>query len=189
MIATVATGAAWVLGAVLVWAAGAKALRPAAARTAFAGLGVRPAGPVLVAVIVAEVVTAGALVAAPRWGGAAAVVLLAAFSVVLGRALARGAVVSCACFGASPTPVTVRTLIRNAGLVALAGLALLADGTVTLPGLVSASAVALLGAIGLALADLVAATGRLWSTDVPDAQEPGPGSALPLVPSVAETAP
>lgn len=78
------------------------------------------------AVPVVESVLAVGLVVAPAPAAYVALALLVAFSVVIGRAVAAGATVGCACFGgggADERPVSVVELVRNAGLGALAVLA------------------------------------------------------------------
>ena len=79
-----------------------------------------------VVVPVLELLLAIALVAAPRAGGAVAVVLLSLFNAVLLRALRAGVTAGCACFGSSAArPLSTRDLWRNALLAALAVAALL----------------------------------------------------------------
>lgn len=74
-----------------------------------------------------EVVLGVALAAQFRWAAAAALVLLAAFSVPVARHAARRTGVPCACFGArSRRPVTWATVVRNLVLVALAAAGLAA---------------------------------------------------------------
>ena len=50
----------------------------------------------------------------------AAMAVLAAFSVVIARALRRGELADCGCFGQASSPVSNTTLTRNAGLIVLA---------------------------------------------------------------------
>ena len=112
-----------VLGGVFV-ASGLLKLRdprwPAAAREFGAPA---PAVPVLPW---AEIVV-GALVGAQlRWAAAAALALLLVFTAMIGRHLARGERVPCACFGAATAkPIDVTTLARNGVLCVLALIALL----------------------------------------------------------------
>jgi uncharacterized membrane protein YphA (DoxX/SURF4 family) len=70
-----------------------------------------------------EVVLGALLVAqvGGPWPPLAALVLLVAFTVAVGRHLVRGDQVPCACFGASSTrPLDAMTLSRNLALCALA---------------------------------------------------------------------
>jgi Methylamine utilisation protein MauE/AhpC/TSA family len=86
--------------------------------------------PLAVALPVAELAIAAALLpsATAPWAGVAALLLLAAFTVAIGRALARGDEVDCNCFGSlRGSRITGWTLARNlvllipAGIVAGAG--------------------------------------------------------------------
>jgi len=116
-----------VLAAVLVRAGVAKAVRPAETATGFAALGV-PAPAVTARIVpLVELVLAALLLAAPRPGGAAALVLLAAFSAFVARTLRRGLSVPCNCFGtARAEPVSGVDLLRNLLFGGLALAALLA---------------------------------------------------------------
>jgi uncharacterized membrane protein YphA (DoxX/SURF4 family) len=120
-----ATVAAIALAVVLLWAAIAKVTHRTATGRAFAALGLpRPA---LLAVIVpvVEAAVAAALVVRPAAGAFAALVLLAAFTLVTVRALR--ARLPCACFGRPATaPTTGADVLRNGMLAALA---ILATGT------------------------------------------------------------
>jgi hypothetical protein len=68
-----------------------------------------------------EVVLAVALLLSSANGGLAALVVLAGFTTFLVRRVNRGQ--SCACFGASATPVTWKSIARNLVLLALAAIA------------------------------------------------------------------
>jgi hypothetical protein len=68
-----------------------------------------------------EVVLAVALLLSSANGGVAALVVLAGFTTFLVRRVNRGQ--SCACFGASATPVTWKSIARNLVLLALAAIA------------------------------------------------------------------
>ncbi|MFG1795759.1 MauE/DoxX family redox-associated membrane protein [Nocardia sp. NPDC049149] len=58
------------------------------------------------------------------WGGVAALVLLIGFSTAVAVLLARGQRPACSCFGAAGTaPIGWATLVRNAGIIGLTGLA------------------------------------------------------------------
>ena len=50
----------------------------------------------------------------------AAMAVLATFSVVTGRALRRGERIDCGCFSSASSPISQATLMRNAGVIALA---------------------------------------------------------------------
>ena len=123
--AELALAAAWWLAALLIVAGVSKALRPTETRTAFDELGLRSASRLAIAVPVAELVVAVTLVVWPPVGGSAALVLLAAFTVVLVRVARSGSGARCACFGAlGSAPVGWAEVVRNLGLCALAVLAL-----------------------------------------------------------------
>jgi uncharacterized membrane protein YphA (DoxX/SURF4 family) len=149
------------LAAVFVRAGAAKLARPSVAASSFAALGA-PA-PTLLArgVPLAELLTAVALIASPRAGAAVALLLLAAFSLFLGRAVASGATAPCNCFGAARAePVSAADLARNGLLAAPALAALAATGPeVPAPGAV----VAVVAAFALGLAVLAAARARYGS--------------------------
>ncbi len=129
--ATGATGAALILGAVMVRAALAKLRSLAQTEADFASLGLVAAGPLAVAVPVVELAVAALLVLAPGWGGVVAAALLAAFTAVIVRVLRSpdGLTPSCACFGGSNrSPVSSRHVARNAVLLGLALIAASFDG-------------------------------------------------------------
>lgn len=97
------------------------------------GLPAALARPSVAALLVAvEAAAAVLLVVAPAVGYALALALIAAFTAVLRRVVHSGQRVACWCFGASTTPVGVSHLVRNASLLAVAGLGIaagaLADG-------------------------------------------------------------
>ena len=144
--------AAVVLAAVFAWAAAAKGARHGATAAAFTALGV-PAPQILaVAVPIVEAVIAALLVIRPAVGGALALAALAAFTMVVVRAVSRGTSSGCGCFGARRTePVGPADVIRNGVFAALAAVA---TGTERLVrpgwGAVAAVAVALMAAaVGL----------------------------------------
>jgi hypothetical protein len=109
------------LGALLAVAAFAKIARFPAWRAALDGYELVPArGVVAVAVPALEFALAGGLAAGLRWAAWGAAVLLAAFTLVLGAELARGAAPpSCACLPWSGRPGRA-TLLRNTALIAAA---------------------------------------------------------------------
>lgn len=160
----VAYGTALALAVVFAWAGVAKLRRPRRTRRAFRALGV--GAPLARVVPVVELVLAVTLVVAPRVGGAAAAVLLAAFTVVLARA---DDGVGCACFGGSWTaPVTSLSIARNAALLGAAIVAVTA--TPVMPGVAAVAVVAGLAsltALALAVADLGHRTGAVLRVDLP----------------------
>jgi len=120
------------LAVVLALSAGGKA-RSAATFMAFqqsvknlAAIPARWAVPTAAAVIAAESACAVALLIPPAEiaGESLALGLLAVFTVVIAAAVARGVRAPCHCFGTSSSPVSADQLLRNAFLIALAGLAL-----------------------------------------------------------------
>lgn len=136
--------AAAVLAATFAWAGAAKLSRPAETGTGFAGLGLGRPATLARVVPVVELVLAVTLLAAPAAGAAAALTLLAGFTLVLARALGQGVEVRCACFGqAGGPPLSWVELVRNGLLGALAVLALAAGLTPRVPALVPACAVVL----------------------------------------------
>lgn len=118
---------ALLLAVVLAWAAAAKLRRPAATSRSFEGLGLPAPRALAWTVPGVELGIAGWLVLAPAAAAWAALALLAAFTVILGRGIAAG--VPCACFGSTSTdgmPVSARELVRNA---LLAGAGVVATGS------------------------------------------------------------
>ena len=175
-----ARAAALVLAAIFAWAAVAKATARAATAASFGGLGL-PAPPALAAVVpVVEAALAVALVVAPGVAAFAALGLVIAFSAVVGRAVARGSTVGCACFGAGGAaddrPVSVLEIVRNGGLGALAVVATAAGSGPALwpalPALVIITVAVALGRVALAAADLRRQGGHLLATPLPG-ERPG----------------
>jgi len=79
--------------------------------------------PVLAATLPAvELALGGALLAGPRpWlraGAFASAALLVVFTVAVGSAVMRGINISCGCFGAGSSPVTLLTVLRDLALLA-----------------------------------------------------------------------
>jgi uncharacterized membrane protein YphA (DoxX/SURF4 family) len=145
------------LAGMLVVAAAAKVGTPVDTAATFLRLGLPAPRALARAVPVAELSVATALLAAPRAGGVAATVLLAAFTAVLGPSVARGADVPCHCFGtASRAPVTTTTLLRNGLLIAAGVVAAAFANEPTVPSraaVVLVSTTALLGAAVVTAAD------------------------------------
>lgn len=124
----IATASAYFLAAAFVVASGSKLAAGARTTATFHALGLPAAKGMARAVPLVELVVAVALVAAPAVGGVAALVMLAAFSAVLARAVASGIGAPCACFGRPRAePVSVVDIVRNILLSALAVVALGAD--------------------------------------------------------------
>jgi hypothetical protein len=87
------------------------------------GVGGRWRGPVAIGLPLAELAVAFGLLPAvsAAWAGAAAFLLLAAFTAGVVRVLRSGEEVDCNCFGQiAPSRVSGLTLVRNGGLLALA---------------------------------------------------------------------
>lgn len=166
----VGTAAAVLLAALLAVAAGAKLRDRTATASTFAALGLAAPSALAVAVPVTELLVGAALVAAPRVGGIAAVVLLLGMTGVLVRAAQAPTPVPCACFGAaSVEPVGPPDLVRN-GVLLLAAGAAAAVGEPTAPGLAEIMVVTSVVAIGAMAAGLVRLRGDLgavWATDLP----------------------
>ena len=165
----VARAAAIVLAAVFAVAAVAKLRQPATTTSSFAALGLPSPSVLTYAVPAVEAVLAVALVIAPAPAAWAAVVLLAAFTVVLARAIAKGTGAPCACFGSArraTEPVSGVELVRNAMLAALAIVATGAPagdtGVPSLPALVIVTVAVAAGRLVLGLVDLRRHGGRIW---------------------------
>lgn len=119
-----ATIAAVLLALVFGWAALAKSVRHRATVRAFTDLGLPQPAALGVAVPVGEAVIAVALVARPTVGAALALAALAAFTLVVVRAVSRGSAAGCACFGSRRIePVAPADVVRNGFLAALAAVA------------------------------------------------------------------
>ena len=132
---------ALLLAVAFVRAAAAKLARPELTEAGFGALGLPRPGLAARAVPVIELFVAALLVGAPAPGGVVAFVLLAAFTVVLARAVRAGVSTGCTCFGAvSGEPVSRSDLLRNGLLAAAAVAAWDAPG----PSVPSAGAVGLL---------------------------------------------
>ncbi|HEX4305718.1 MAG TPA: MauE/DoxX family redox-associated membrane protein [Solirubrobacterales bacterium] len=148
------------LAVVFAVAAAGKLARPAATAESLADFGAprRLRRPGAFALPAAELAVAVLLVPGPtaRWGAVAALALLLGFSVAVGRSLRRGERPDCNCFGAvGSAPVGPRTLLRNAGLGAVAAIVLVAGPGAALASIDGATALAFLGgAVLLGLAFL-----------------------------------
>jgi hypothetical protein len=142
------------LAAVFAAAGIGKLLDPAGTRRAVRAFGVtdRHAPAVALLLGAAELAVAGALLpnATAWWAAAAALVLLALFSVASVRVIRRGEAPDCRCFGRlHSAPVGRATLMRNA-LLGVVAAVVLAPGPGA-PGRLSWTAVAIATAVGVAL--------------------------------------
>ena len=165
--------AAWVLAATFVLAGLAKLRQPAETARAFAGLGLRGTRYLARAVPTVELALAVALVVVPPVGGAVALALLAAFSVLLAGVLKSGKQVGCGCFGtASRQVVSFVDLVRN-GMLAVLAVLTLATPSPRVPSLASVIVVVTATAIGvvvLGLCQVYSETGRLVGNEPPSDQ-------------------
>lgn len=168
-----AQAATLVLAGVFAWAAVAKLAARPATLSSFRGLGLPAPGALAILVPVVELTLAAALVLAPAPASFAALAVLVVFSVVIGRAVARGSTVGCACFGggAEDRPISVLELVRNGGLGALA---IVGSGTgagsalwPSLPAVVLVTVLVALGRVALAAAELRQAGGHVLATPLP----------------------
>jgi uncharacterized membrane protein YphA (DoxX/SURF4 family) len=162
------------LAVVFAWAGVAKLRTPAATAATFRALRLPAHGVLARTVPLAELALAALLVAAPRFGGPVAVVLLGGFTLLLARRLGRGETVSCGCFGsARQAPIAATDLVRNGLLIGLAvAVAVLAAPAVPgLSALVAGTAAIAIGAVALALVDVRVTTGRLLDNSVPTGPE------------------
>jgi len=143
----------------------------AATRRAVSDFGVPRwlARPFAVLLPIAELTVSVALLPAgtARWGALGALVLLIAFTVAVGFAVARGNSPECACFGQiHSSPASWRTLVRNAALAALAGVVAVAGWNGAGPSAVawiahpSAATAGLAGAV--LLVGVIALQAKFW---------------------------
>lgn len=139
---------ALVLAAVFVRAAVAKLARRAETEASFGALGLPAARHAARVVPMVELALAVALIAAPRAGGIGSVVLLAAFTAVLVRAIRSGVSASCNCFGAARAdPVSEVDVLRNGLLAGLAAGAAFTPAP-TMPTATEAAAAVVLCGLG-----------------------------------------
>lgn len=155
------------LALVLVAAAMAKLRSPSRTSHDFAALGL-PAPRLLARVVpTIELGVAATLVAAPGWGGVAAVGLLVLFTALLVSLVRSGQTISCSCFGAvSDEPVSWVEVTRNAVLLVMAAAVTPIDRLV-MPGfaaIVGASAFAVIAVVVIQLAVFKRDVGAVWST-------------------------
>jgi uncharacterized membrane protein YphA (DoxX/SURF4 family) len=116
------------LGVVFLWSGGAKRVRPDEWLRQADEFGAPR--PVAQALPWTELVLGGCLVAQlwRPWPAVVAAALLVVFSAAIAVRLAQGRHPPCACFGASPRPIGIWSLVRNAGLLAVAAAAVLSAG-------------------------------------------------------------
>ena len=179
MMTTVVAAARVVLTLVLAAAAVSKLSSRAETETAAAGLGVsrRLARPISYALAPAEVALAALLLPGVTAYAAAigALLLLAAFTVLIVSNIRRGNRPTCACFGAnSDEPISSKTVVRNAALVCIAGLPVLAGPgsnhgvlSVATTHVANAGIAATLAALGLVMIVQTAAIAALYARRKP----------------------
>lgn len=120
----------------------AKLMRLDETAASFDALGLPAPGLLARVVPPAELAIAALLAAYPVAGGILAVVALAVFTLIIGRAVHAGSAAPCACFGSARSdPVSARDVARNSMLELLA-IGAVAAGEPTLPSLAEAGAVA-----------------------------------------------
>ena len=161
--------AAVALAAVLLWAAGAKLMRPAETASDFRQLGVPAPGLLARVVPLVEIGTAILLVVAPGWGGVVGFALLSGFTALLVAVIRSGRVVACGCFGSSSTePVSIVEIARNGLLLLLAAAAASSNGLVrpTLPDVVAVSTSIVIGLLLLQLLALSRVAGGLFGAEL-----------------------
>ena len=119
---------------------------------------------------IAELTIALGLLAVPSAAAWAAALLIASFTVVLGRAVVAGLDVPCACFGATRNePVSHVELVRNVLLIALAVVASGASSVtdVDLPGALVVAGAITIGRVGLGLLQMRREIGSVFRTTLP----------------------
>lgn len=144
-----------VLLAVVFWSAGSAKLRdPQRVVDEFTAMGIRSPETAARVLPFAEFGTAILLAAVPWVGAAVSLAMLVAFTVVLVRVLRSGAVVACACFGATSTqPVSRVDVVRNLLLIAAAAVAVAAERrSPTAPEIVAVVGAAAISFVALRLA-------------------------------------
>ncbi len=151
-LSAVGSATAIVLALLFVAAAAAKLRDRSATATSFAALGVPAPSTMALVVPAGEIVVALALVLVPAVGSVAAVASLAFFTAFVAARLREGVRAPCACFGAvTAHPLGPGDLLRNVGLLVLAGLALAAPQPLepTLLAIVSVTGATLLASLAL----------------------------------------
>jgi hypothetical protein len=127
----VAYAASLALALVFAVAAVAKLRRRSGTARAFASLGLASPRALALGVPLVELGLAVGLVVVPAWAGIVALAVLAGFTTFVVRALRRGDLRGCGCFGATrPAPMGEAEVLRNALLALTATLAAFAPGPV-----------------------------------------------------------
>ncbi len=166
----IGTAAAVLLALVLSWAGITKLRSPARTEGSFTAMGLPAPRALAVGVPCAELVLAIGLVVAPAPAALGAVVLLSAFTGVLGVLLRRPEPVACGCFGsAAAAPVGAADLVRNAGLLAAASAALWAEAVTapTLPAAIAVTSAAASVLMAMGLVRLRGELGVVWDNTLP----------------------
>jgi hypothetical protein len=154
-----------VLAVVLAGAGVAKLRAPRTTTASFSALGLPAAARLARVVPHLEVAVAASLVTVPRVGAVVAAVLLVAFTGVVAVTIRRGVDAGCACFGAPTSrPVSGVELARNAGLLALAAAAAVAEQPVVpaFADVVLVTTAVAVAVVGLTVLDTRHEVGRLW---------------------------
>ncbi len=167
--AGVASTMAVLLAIIFLAAATTKASNPSATATEFRQLGLPASGLLARLVPPVELMTGLALLTAPRVGAELAIALLLIFTAIIVATVRSGRRVSCGCLGAlSSQPVSILTIARNVGLLAMA---LMASTTTTLtvpdgPSAMAAISAVLLVVLAFQLVGLRRDIGRIWSVEL-----------------------
>ncbi|MEM7274018.1 MAG: MauE/DoxX family redox-associated membrane protein [Actinomycetota bacterium] len=175
------------LAGVFAVAAIAKLTDPSTTIAEFRALGVPGARPLARLVPLAELGTAGLLLAAPRPGAVVSLALLSAFTAVLAAVVRSGREVSCGCLGGrNRSPITALTLARNGALMILAGAVATVEALVipSPPTVLAVGSILVAATVAGQLLTLRAVVGRLW--DLGPAGEPtpaGPPAISPVAPA------
>ena len=165
-----AYASALLLAAIFGWAGAAKLRSADVTERTFRAFGLAAPRTLARTVPLVELALAVGLVVVPGWAAAVALAVLAAFTVVLVRAMRAGVDVGCGCFGTSRRePVSFVEVVRNGLLACLAFAALFADGpeAISIDELIAVSTAAATGAVVLALAEVKRVTGTIWKVDLP----------------------
>lgn len=155
-----------ILACVFAWAGSSKLRHGDRAAEAFRAMHL-PAPMILSkGVALLELALAFLLLTAPSLGGPLALVVLLAFTLVLGRSIRAGGNARCGCFGtARQKPVSWVELVRNGLLAMLAVGAMFAGppGPPSLPAAVLVTSAVVSGALIVALCDLRREAGAIWN--------------------------
>ncbi|MEX2552686.1 MAG: MauE/DoxX family redox-associated membrane protein [Actinomycetota bacterium] len=154
-----------VLACVFAWAGSSKLRHGDRAADAFRAMGLPAPMKLGRAVALVELTLALLLLTTPFMGGLLALIVLAAFTIVLGRTIRSGEGVQCGCFGTSrQKPVSWVELVRNLLLAMLAAGATFATSPVapSIPEAVLVTSAVAAGAMIVALCDLRREAGAVW---------------------------